>query len=64
MLDDLEAQRPGTKASMLAALQNVRPSHLLDRGLWHVLGVHAASESDGSSRGAEGLVPEQRLVRG
>ena len=31
MIDQLEADRPGTKAIMLAALQNVRPSHLLDR---------------------------------
>ena len=31
---------------MLAALQNVRPSHLLDRGLWRALGVHAALEND------------------
>jgi tRNA 2-thiocytidine biosynthesis protein TtcA len=34
MLDDLERARPGTKSIMLAALQNVRPSHLLDRDLW------------------------------
>ena len=34
MLDDLEEKRPGTKQIMLAALQNVHPSHLLDRSLW------------------------------
>jgi tRNA 2-thiocytidine biosynthesis protein TtcA len=30
MLDDLEKTRPGTKTIMMAALQNVKPSHLLD----------------------------------
>ncbi len=71
MLDDLERQRPGTKAVMLAALQNVRPSHLLDRDLWRALGVHAAREEEGEGH-ADGdageshapLVPEGQLVRG
>lgn len=44
MLDDLEAQSPGMKSVMLAALQNVRPSHLLDKDLWRTLGLKAASE--------------------
>jgi hypothetical protein len=50
---------------MLAALQNVRPSHLLDRDLWRTLGVHAAPEDehqDGASR-PHGIITEQRLVR-
>jgi tRNA 2-thiocytidine biosynthesis protein TtcA len=47
LIDDLEHERPGTKAVMLAALQNVRPSHLLDRRLWDALGIHAAAEQDG-----------------
>jgi len=66
MLDQLERDRPGTKAVMLAALQNVRPSHLLDRGLWRTLGVHAAPEEEdaGAGGGAGALLAEQRLVRG
>jgi tRNA 2-thiocytidine biosynthesis protein TtcA len=44
LLDDLEAKNPGTKQVMLAALQNVRPSHLLDQGLWKRLGLEAARE--------------------
>jgi tRNA 2-thiocytidine biosynthesis protein TtcA len=67
MLDQLEQDRPGTKAIMLAALQNVRPSHLLDRRLWETLGVHAAREereADGPGDGATGIVAEHRLVRG
>jgi len=58
MLDDLEAARPGTKAVMLAALENVRPSHLLDRGLWKRLGLAAAVE------GEEKVVHASRLLRG
>jgi len=65
MIDDLEAGRPGTKAIMLAALQNVRPSHLLDRRLWRTLGVHAARESEkAGDTGSESVIAEERLVRG
>jgi tRNA 2-thiocytidine biosynthesis protein TtcA len=70
MIDDLEAQRPGTKAIMLAALQNVRPSHLLDRSLWSSLGLHAAPDAP-DAPGAEGephhhpdgVIAERSLVR-
>jgi tRNA 2-thiocytidine biosynthesis protein TtcA len=61
MIDDLERQRPGTKAIMLAALGNVRPSHLLDRDLWTALGVHAATEE--SEQRERDHVDERRLVR-
>jgi tRNA 2-thiocytidine biosynthesis protein TtcA len=61
MIDDLERQRPGTKAIMLAAVGNVRPSHLLDRGLWSALGVHAASEE--TEQRERDHVDERRLVR-
>jgi tRNA 2-thiocytidine biosynthesis protein TtcA len=64
MIDDLEADRPGTKAIMLAALQNVRPSHLLDRRLWRTLGIHGARE-EGQAAASEGgtVIAEDRLVR-
>jgi tRNA 2-thiocytidine biosynthesis protein TtcA len=66
MIDQLEADRPGTKAVMLAALQNVRPSHLLDRRLWKVLGVHGAPESEDAAagEGSGAIIAEQSLVRG
>jgi tRNA 2-thiocytidine biosynthesis protein TtcA len=65
MLDDLERDRPGTKNIMLSALQNVRPSHLLDRGLWKTLGVHAAAEEPQVLVGdAAPVIDERRLVRG
>lgn len=57
LLDDLEAKHPGIKAVMLAATQNVRPSHLLDKGLWKSLGLEAAREIDG-----ERLVGVARLT--
>jgi tRNA 2-thiocytidine biosynthesis protein TtcA len=64
MIDQLERERPGTKAIMLAALQNVRPSHLLDRRLWRALGVHAArDEEDCPAHDESPFVAEQRLVR-
>jgi tRNA 2-thiocytidine biosynthesis protein TtcA len=74
-IDELERDRPGTKAVMLAALQNVRPSHLLDRGLWEALGMHAAEavgpEADADAEaagvgggGEDGLIAESRLMRG
>jgi tRNA 2-thiocytidine biosynthesis protein TtcA len=54
MLDDLEAKHPDIKAVMLAATQNVRPSHLLDKDLWRALGLEAARE-DGPLIGAARL---------
>lgn len=62
MLDDLEAKHPGMKAVMLASLQNVRPSHLLDQGLWKALGLAAAQEPRGDEPG-EPVIREDRLVR-
>jgi len=58
MLDDMERARPGTKAIMLAALQNVRPSHLLDRDLWRRVGVFEAEQPAPSD-----VVPLGRLAR-
>ncbi len=39
ILADLETRIPGIRQSMLAALQNVRPSQLADVGLWDTLGI-------------------------
>ena len=61
MLDELERARPGTKAVMLAALQNVRPSHLLDRDLWRTVGLPVAADDERS--GAHDFVPAARLAR-
>jgi tRNA 2-thiocytidine biosynthesis protein TtcA len=60
MLNDLEEKHPGIKAVMLAATQNVRASHLLDKGLWQKLGLSVAREVEGEG---ERLVTIERLVR-
>jgi tRNA 2-thiocytidine biosynthesis protein TtcA len=39
MLDDIEKKMPGRKDTMIRALTNVRPSHLLDRGLFDFAGL-------------------------
>jgi tRNA 2-thiocytidine biosynthesis protein TtcA len=62
MISEWERRRPGTKASMLAALQNVRPSHLLDARLWRALGLEVAEDRHGGKMGV-GLVDGDRLVR-
>lgn len=46
MLADLEKDHPHLRASVLAALGNVRPSHLFDRGLWDKLGLVLPREED------------------
>jgi tRNA 2-thiocytidine biosynthesis protein TtcA len=45
MLEDLERDNPGLRTSALSALMNVRPSHLLDAGLWKKLGLEVAAET-------------------
>ncbi|MBK9261694.1 MAG: tRNA 2-thiocytidine(32) synthetase TtcA [Polyangiaceae bacterium] len=73
MLADLDARCPGARRNMLAALSNVRPSHLFDKGLWSKLGLEVAQEDESSGEGAfagaldveaEGFVPLERLARG
>jgi tRNA 2-thiocytidine biosynthesis protein TtcA len=61
LIDDIERERPGTKAVMLAALQNVRPSQLLDRRLWDALGTHAHLEEDQERQAPP--IADWRLVR-
>ncbi|MBB6466528.1 tRNA 2-thiocytidine biosynthesis protein TtcA [Aminobacter lissarensis] len=41
MLDDIEKRMPGRKDTMLRALANARPSHLLDRKLFDFAGLMA-----------------------
>ncbi|MCL2823033.1 MAG: tRNA 2-thiocytidine(32) synthetase TtcA [Polyangiaceae bacterium] len=60
LLADLESRNPGVRASMLAALANVRPSHLLDHSLWNALGLKVASDVDGTP---DSVVSADRLVR-
>ena len=62
MISGWERDRPGTKAVMLAALQNVRPSQLLDQRLWSALGLQVAPEEREAA--SEALVPGSRLAAG
>jgi tRNA 2-thiocytidine biosynthesis protein TtcA len=41
----LEQHAPRARESMLAAMMNVRPSQLLDKGLWQSLGLEVAKQS-------------------
>jgi tRNA 2-thiocytidine biosynthesis protein TtcA len=54
MLAHFEKDNPGLRTSALAALMNVRPSHLLDAGLWEKLGLEVArSEPDENVAGTK-----------
>lgn len=48
MLAEMEAHAPRAKESMLAALGNVRASHLFDRDLWRALGMHRGEPASGA----------------
>jgi len=48
MLDDIEKRMPGRKDTMIRAMTNVRPSHLLDRKLFDFAGLDANPGQDNS----------------
>ena len=48
LLAEWNEKNPKIKSNILAALGNVRPTHLLDPGLWERLGLHHLSGSDES----------------
>jgi tRNA 2-thiocytidine biosynthesis protein TtcA len=67
LLAEMDVRFPGTRQNMLAALGNVRPSHLFDKGLWKRLGLEVAVEHEGSSTfaaDAGDMIPAERLLRG
>jgi tRNA 2-thiocytidine biosynthesis protein TtcA len=45
MLDDIEKRMPGRKDTMIRALANVRPSHLLDSNLFDFAGLAAGEDA-------------------
>ncbi len=57
LLSTLERDNPKLRANLLAALRNVRPTHLLDLGLFHTR--NTASEADRQ----EAPIPAARLLR-
>ena len=42
LLGEIDRKNPGARTSMLAALRNVRPSHLFDKKLWSALDLGVA----------------------
>jgi tRNA 2-thiocytidine biosynthesis protein TtcA len=44
LVRELSGANPQLPMHLLASLGNVRPTHLLDRGLWQKLGIHEAVE--------------------
>ena len=69
LLGELDERFPGARRNMLAALGNVRPSHLFDKGLWKKLGLEVARETEGPAilgddDGEGPVVPIERLLGG
>jgi len=67
LLADMDVRFPGTRQNMLAALGNVRPSHLFDKGLWKRLGLEVAVETESPGAFTEDageMIPASRLLRG
>jgi len=58
LLRDLELRYGGVRASMLHALRDVRPSHLLDVRLWRALGLPVARDLPAAAGGAREVVRE------
>ncbi|HEY8945523.1 MAG TPA: tRNA 2-thiocytidine(32) synthetase TtcA [Polyangiaceae bacterium] len=64
LLDELEAKNPLVRRNVLAALGNVRPTHLLDAELRSKLGLVEAQESAARdpAPASVGLIPESTLL--
>jgi tRNA 2-thiocytidine biosynthesis protein TtcA len=63
LLSALEQSAPKAKESMLAALANVRASHLLDSALWQRLGLHAEPERGDALGAGDDAQPRAPLLR-
>jgi tRNA 2-thiocytidine biosynthesis protein TtcA len=61
LIDSLEREHPGIKQVMLAATENVRPTHLLDTRLWKALGLAAAPDDEDVPNTAP--IAAHRLIR-
>jgi tRNA 2-thiocytidine biosynthesis protein TtcA len=67
LLAEMDVRFPGTRQNMLAALGNVRPSHLFDKGLWARLGLEVAVEHENAGAFTDDpgeVIPAARLLRG
>jgi tRNA 2-thiocytidine biosynthesis protein TtcA len=64
MLAEMDRRHPGVRDSMLGALRNVRPSHLLDAELWSALDLEVAPEDAPATSSAADTIPIAALLRG
>jgi tRNA 2-thiocytidine biosynthesis protein TtcA len=65
LIAELERDNPQVRANLVAALGNVRPSHLFDRKLWNSLGsdVSGDHDSQGAAEDEAQVVPVNALLR-
>jgi tRNA 2-thiocytidine biosynthesis protein TtcA len=63
LLADLDQRHPGARSNMLAALTNVRPSHLLDASLWRSLGLAVAPPDESDDAAPAATIPASSLLR-
>jgi tRNA 2-thiocytidine biosynthesis protein TtcA len=63
LLVQLEGIAPRVRESMLAALGNVRPTHLLDRDLWQKLGLHPSEPAASAEAAPSEPVRPATLLR-
>jgi tRNA 2-thiocytidine biosynthesis protein TtcA len=63
MLNELEREHPGVKQSMLGAVSNVRPTHLLDRELLAKIGLAIPVEASQADEPQPKSIPSADLVR-
>ena len=59
LISELNAENPNVRGNLLAALRNVRPTHLLDRELTEALGI----DLDATKSEASQIVPTPTLLR-
>ncbi len=64
MLAALDKKHPGVRDSMLAALRNVRPSHLFDADLWRELDLAVARDDEPETSRAAPLLRLGRRAQG
>ncbi|APS00558.1 tRNA 2-thiocytidine(32) synthetase TtcA [Pajaroellobacter abortibovis] len=61
MIREWEEQNPGIQSVMFAALQNVQPTHLLDKKLWNALNFKLEGSKQLQEECNSSLIPVQRL---
>jgi tRNA 2-thiocytidine biosynthesis protein TtcA len=63
ILAEMEARAPKAKESMLAALTNVRATHLLDQNLWQKLNLDVMREGEANANASSSDVQEDDFGR-